>query len=152
MWKLQKYTWRFWLLSFGFLLSYDAEFDFGMYVGSACWNKRSSGEIIINEKMFNYVRGHSKNTWHFFGSFHPTPPFETCFCFWSLIFKLNLPKTVKWTMKNYLQEPNLAGPQNFSLPKALKKCFQVLIKSVWQTQCWPPPSPKMSPIIWTAPY
>ncbi len=70
------------------------------------------------------LRGHSNNTWHFFGTFLTPPPPVWHFSFsnhWFLV--LNCSKTSNELERKYLMQPYLALWQKISGPKALITWF-----------------------------
>ncbi len=99
-----------------------------------------------------YLRGHSNNTWHFFGPFPPPPPPHVTFF---LFFDHWFSSLICFELQNkyegkYLWKPVLAVKQNFSPAKALKTVFQRVKKYVWHSV--DPPPPRISRIIRMAPY
>ncbi len=69
------------------------------------WTEKKTD--FIKHKFF-VLWGHSNNTWHFFGTFMtPSPSRVTFLIFWSLIFRSNLPWTVKYNMKKVSLEAKI---------------------------------------------
>ncbi len=99
-----------------------------------------------------HIRGHSNNTWHFFGTFSTPPlPRVTFFNFWWLIFRPKLLWNIEWVQNKVSIEALSCFVTKRFPSKSIKNSVSKSKKRRCDTSLTPPPL-RVSRIIWMTPY